>query len=217
MAKLCPQCEKENPTVANVCMFCGASFVENAETNPADQLNKELREAKKDLQLYRKSLEEANAKIEELKNSIISVRNNAAKELAVKEKQNVILTQQFNAEKKRKAGWAWFFFLLCVILSLVFVAVIGNVFTRMANDTELKAENDRLLKQNSQYSSYRATAKTYFYDFVNGQFNRQSYYLETNDVVNINMQISGYGYTEFVNRDGKKIKGWLKMSELTKI
>jgi len=279
MAKLCPQCEKENPTVANVCMFCGASFAENAETNPADQLNKELNEAKKDLQFYRKSLEEANSKIEELKNSMVSAANDAAKELekqlAVKEKQNSILTQQINAEKKRKAGWAWFFFSLCVILAIVFIAVIGNVSTNTANNADriselenqigqlknenkvlsdlkkgieqenkrLRAENDRLLKQNSQLkdnqtkdnqtkdnqtvktdntnnkntNSYRVIVKTYFYDYVNnGQFKLQNHYLVTNDVVKITMQISGYGYTEFTNSEGKITKGWLKMSDLSK-
>ena len=285
MAKLCPQCEKENPTVANVCMFCGASFAENAETNPTDQLNKELNEAKKDLQFYRKSLEEANSKIEELKSSMVSAANNAAKELekqlAIKEKQNSILTQQINAEKKRKAGWAWFFFSLCVILAIVFIAVIGNVSTNTANNADriselenqigqlknenkvlsdlkkgieqenkkLRAENDRLLKQNSQLkdnqtkdnqpvkidnnknannknisinsnsstNSYRVIVKTYFYDYVNnGQFKLQNHYLVTNDVVKITMQMSGYGYTEFTNSEGKITKGWLKMSDLSK-
>jgi len=30
------------------------------------------------------------------------------------------------------------------------------------------------------------------------------------------MQISGYGYTEFTNSEGKITKGWLKMSDLSK-
>ena len=103
---------------------------------------------------------------------------------------------------------------------------------------KLKAENERLLIQISQSkdnqpvtsnnknnsnnnissnsSLYRAIIKTYFYDFENGQFIQRKAYLMANDIVNISMQISDYGYTEFVNREDKITKGWLKMSDLLK-
>ena len=69
MSKLCSQCEKENPNSANVCMFCGTRFVENAETDKIDALHKELSEAKdtikvlkETIQLLQKALAEAQGK-----------------------------------------------------------------------------------------------------------------------------------------------------------
>ena len=58
MAKLCPQCEKENPTMANVCMFCGTRFVENAEPDKMDALHSELSEAKDTIKVLKEALKE---------------------------------------------------------------------------------------------------------------------------------------------------------------
>ena len=57
MAKLCPQCQKENPSAANVCMFCGTRLVENAEMDKVDALHKELNEAEDTIQLLKKALD----------------------------------------------------------------------------------------------------------------------------------------------------------------
>ena len=62
MAKLCPQCEKENPNSANVCMFCGTRLVENAEMDKMDALHNELSDAKETIQLLKNALADAQTK-----------------------------------------------------------------------------------------------------------------------------------------------------------
>ena len=87
-----------------------------------------------------------------------------------------------------------------------------------SNSTESNIDkNSDVDNINSNSSRYRVTTKAYFYDFENSKFQQRNAYLVENDVVGISMQISGYGYTEFVNREGKTTKGWVKMSDLSKI
>jgi len=64
MAKECPQCEKENPSSANVCMYCGTRLVENAEMDKMDALHTELSDAKETIQVLKKALADAQTQNE---------------------------------------------------------------------------------------------------------------------------------------------------------
>lgn len=55
--KLCPQCEKENPSSANHCMHCGCALVENEKLDEVNKLHKELDEIKRTNQLLKSALE----------------------------------------------------------------------------------------------------------------------------------------------------------------
>ena len=76
MAKNCPQCEKENPNSANVCMFCGTRLVENFEMDKIDALHSELSETKETIRLLKKALADAQTK----KISNDEITNHAKKE-----------------------------------------------------------------------------------------------------------------------------------------
>jgi hypothetical protein len=58
MAKVCPQCQKENPSAANFCMFCNTPLVENAEIDKVDKLHSELSDAKETIQVLKEALKE---------------------------------------------------------------------------------------------------------------------------------------------------------------
>ena len=45
--KLCPQCEKENPSSANHCMHCGSELTPAENLDEVNKLHKELSEIKK--------------------------------------------------------------------------------------------------------------------------------------------------------------------------
>ena len=55
--KLCPQCEKENPSSANHCMHCGSALVENEKIDEVNKLHKELDEIKRTNELLKTALE----------------------------------------------------------------------------------------------------------------------------------------------------------------
>ena len=62
MAKICPQCEKENPNAANVCMYCGTRLVEDAEMEKVDKLHSDLSDAKETIKVLRDALKEKEEK-----------------------------------------------------------------------------------------------------------------------------------------------------------
>jgi hypothetical protein len=56
--KLCSQCEKENPSRANHCMYCGAELVEEAQLSEEVKLQKKLAEQEEENKLLKAALEE---------------------------------------------------------------------------------------------------------------------------------------------------------------
>jgi hypothetical protein len=66
MAKICinPICEKEIPSSATFCSFCGAQQVENIQLSEEEKLRKEMNEAEKTIKILEKSLTDAHDKIE---------------------------------------------------------------------------------------------------------------------------------------------------------
>jgi len=64
MAKLCPQCKKENPSSANVCMYCGTRLVEQAEMDKIDALHSELGDAKETIKVLKDALKGTEQKKE---------------------------------------------------------------------------------------------------------------------------------------------------------
>jgi uncharacterized membrane protein YhaH (DUF805 family)/uncharacterized protein YfcZ (UPF0381/DUF406 family) len=58
MGKICPQCQKENPSSANYCMFCRTLLTEDEAISEVDKLQNELAEKEEILRLYRQRLQE---------------------------------------------------------------------------------------------------------------------------------------------------------------
>ncbi|MDR0835052.1 MAG: hypothetical protein LBN11_00520 [Tannerella sp.] len=55
--KLCPQCEKENPSSANHCMYCGTELVEEAQLSEEAKLLKKIKKLEEENELKTKILE----------------------------------------------------------------------------------------------------------------------------------------------------------------
>jgi uncharacterized membrane protein YhaH (DUF805 family) len=55
--KLCPQCEKENPSGANHCMYCGTALVEEEQLSEEAKLLKRLKEQEEENRLLKATLE----------------------------------------------------------------------------------------------------------------------------------------------------------------
>jgi hypothetical protein len=105
--KLCPQCEKENPSSANHCMYCGTLLIAEEELSAEIKLQKELNDAKDTIQLLKQSLlaaheqtkinpVEANKTIQLLENQIIAQQEIISDDdgwLAKKESETIIALQ----------------------------------------------------------------------------------------------------------------------------
>ena len=57
MAKICPNCEKENPSAANFCMFCMTQLIEEDRLSEEDKLRKRNAELQEQLELFKRNKE----------------------------------------------------------------------------------------------------------------------------------------------------------------
>lgn len=64
MAKICPNCEKENPSAANYCMFCNTQLVNNDQLTEEDKLRKKIAELEEQKELLKQSKELEKHKME---------------------------------------------------------------------------------------------------------------------------------------------------------
>jgi hypothetical protein len=75
MAKECPKCKKENPSSANVCMFCGTRFVEIKDLPEEEKLRKQINEMQETIQLLKKALADAQQNNDSSAENIQLVKN----------------------------------------------------------------------------------------------------------------------------------------------
>ncbi|GHT50019.1 hypothetical protein AGMMS49982_04550 [Bacteroidia bacterium] len=54
--KRCPQCQKENSSTANHCMYCSDPLVVGEDLSAEAKLQKEINEAKETIRLHRKQI-----------------------------------------------------------------------------------------------------------------------------------------------------------------
>ena len=179
MAKPCQQCQKDNPSTANFCMFCRSPLVENKEIDELDKLHEELHEAKKDLQLYKKLLEEANTQIEQLNTKIAQEENNICiaqdhqkqyliekesyeKEINKKNQELSTLKEQLkqvpNKETSSNTCLAWFVLLFCIGLG-GFCYGYQEYENLSRNISSLREENSILKEEYSTLKEENSTLK----------------------------------------------------------
>jgi len=115
MAKLCPQCEKENPNAANVCMYCGTRLVEDAEMEKVDKLHSDLSDAKETIKVLKDALKEKEEK-KALEDALMQKETAPVQEAIVIEndkpdwlKQNFPKEETFYAwqPEKKSGGGVW--------------------------------------------------------------------------------------------------------------
>lgn len=127
MAKNCinPKCEKEIPSSATFCSFCGTQQVESESLSEEEKLRKELNEAIETIALLKKSLADAHAKVDN--NTLSGDVDLLSKQLTIaKQKQNSLENQITAKTKeielikletnKKKSNGTWIFFLLVSIV-----------------------------------------------------------------------------------------------------
>jgi hypothetical protein len=164
MAKICPQCKRENPSAANICMFCGTKLLlEDERMSETDQLHAEIAEAKDkiaELRKQKKDLKKANA---DLLLSYDALKNEKAKkstcdnetlknEIAEKELKIKNLTSRLTAVKKKKgnAEWIGIFVLLTIcfgIMAIYFYSKMEKYQSLYSSEIAKEITNNHRIKE----------------------------------------------------------------------
>jgi uncharacterized membrane protein YhaH (DUF805 family) len=76
MSKICPNCEKENPSVAKFCMFCNTQLVDVEQLSEEDKLRRKNAELQVQLELLKRN-NELEKKIEQVEENSSSENDQA--------------------------------------------------------------------------------------------------------------------------------------------
>jgi hypothetical protein len=121
MAKICPNCEKENPSAAKFCMFCNTQLVEEAELSAEDKLRKQNAELKEQLELVKKN-KELEKKLKESKKE--ALKQPSPPERVVQSQPLPPRPLSPSTPPKSKAGRI----VLIVILFVIALSVFGGIY-----------------------------------------------------------------------------------------
>jgi len=151
--KPCQQCEKENPSSANCCMYCGAVLSEE-NLDETTRLQRELNDANEIINLLKLSLSTAQKQIKNQKNdnnnaelqslqTLFNVEKLRFEKLLIeRDSQNSKLKSELAIAKtqRKDSSWGWFFFALLIIVTIIAVYFYS----------EKESLNDRLSNLNSK-------------------------------------------------------------------
>ena len=134
MSKICPNCEKENPSVANYCMFCNTQLVEEEQLSEEDKLRKELSDANEIILLQKKhlqTLEDSQLKTQDdakflAQSQIVEKKEEYEQKIAKENIQYDKPISQLEDVKKNesKSNWGWISLVLCVFFLLVLFVIV---------------------------------------------------------------------------------------------
>ena len=160
MAKLCPQCKKENPSSAKYCMHCPTQLVSDEELSTEDKLQKELKDANEIISLQTKHLQTLENQLKKhdddakllAQSQIAAEKEKYEQQIAEKNNQNENLILQLEEEKKRnsKSNWGWIFLVLFVILLFLFVKVYSDKENKNSRISELEYKIEQLENNNKE-------------------------------------------------------------------
>ena len=142
MAKVCTQCEKENPNAANVCMFCGTRFGEVENLSEEEKLRKKLAEMQGTAELLKKALADAQQKKDSSTENMQEIKN-LQKQLAALQNQSQTMQTQKNTPHPPippKQPFPLAVLIVGVVLLLVVGIAIGYTKFYKPWDFERKAE-----------------------------------------------------------------------------
>jgi hypothetical protein len=162
--KTCQQCEKENPSSANCCMYCGAVLSEENLGETA-RLQRDINAANETITLLKQSLlaaqeqiknqnnETNNAKIQSLQTQLNTEKKRFEKLLIEKDHQYSIINTELATAKtqKKSSSWGWVF----VVLFILSVIIILN------NETEKEKINVSLNKLSSENEQSKNALSSY--------------------------------------------------------
>jgi len=149
MAKNCinPQCEKELPSNAHFCSYCGTQQVENENLSEEEKLRKELTEMHQTTQLLKKALADAQQNsdssaislqtIEELQNQLDTLKNTEKSTIIKYEaaphtqenndwfKENFPEERFYKQSEKQSSGGVWKGLGIgCLVAALIVIVLI---------------------------------------------------------------------------------------------
>jgi len=90
--------------------------------------------------------------------------------------------------------------------------------TQIKEDTNFTGEWSWVEEYDSEDNEeeYSVISKAFFYNLPD-ENTKSSKYLVEDDVVDVIKKENDFGYAEYTNEQGRTTKGWLKMSDITKI
>jgi hypothetical protein len=142
--KQCPQCEKENPSSANCCMYCGAILVEENLDETA-RLQMELNEGNETIRLLKLLLVEKEESEKTAETELgAEKQKNIESEKIITEK-NIEITQLSEQLKKTTTGksnkqFGWWLVIIFIIIAIIF----GNLVVKTQENDKLTRENNKL-------------------------------------------------------------------------
>jgi chromosome segregation ATPase len=118
--KRCPQCEKENPSVASCCMHCSSDLSEKT-LDETERIQKDLDDTNGTVILLEKTLTKVEKQKQECEQSKREIQT-LQSEIAEKDRQNTTLAQQLQTTgRKSKTGYVCLFAALFVLLAVLSV------------------------------------------------------------------------------------------------
>ena len=180
--KACLQCEKENPSSANCCMYCGAILSEENLDETA-RLQREINNANETITLLKQSLltaqeqikihnkENNTAKLQSLQTQLNAEKQCFEKLLIERDIQYSKLNAQLATAKtqKKSSSWGWIFVVLLIIAGIIAIGFYSekeNTNNRLSN---LNSENDQLRNANTSTSTINQEKLTILEDRIRNQ------------------------------------------------
>jgi len=142
--KQCTQCEKENPSSANCCMYCGAILAEENLDETA-RLQMELNEGNETIRLLKLLLIEKEESEKTAETNLgAEKQKNIESEKIITEK-NIEITQLSQQLKKATTGksnkqFVWWLVIIFIIIAIIF----GNLMVKTQENDKLTRENNKL-------------------------------------------------------------------------
>ena len=126
MAKNCinPKCDKEIPSSATFCLFCGTQQIENEDLSEEEKLRREMSEMQKTIQLLKKALADAQNGSDSSAEDI-QVIENLQKQLVDMQNKNKALRSSLQAKPPKKESNS--FPTVVLIVGLVLLFIVGLI------------------------------------------------------------------------------------------
>jgi predicted nucleic acid-binding Zn-ribbon protein len=138
MAKICinPNCEKEIPSSATYCTYCGEQQINDDELSVEEKLRGELTEADETVRILTKSLAEAQEEIETLEKKL-SAGQSGQKDLQnlIDSKNREIEQLKMAVRKKKKSGGLVFLMVVFLLTTLVLSGVSVSLYDKLRQDS----------------------------------------------------------------------------------
>lgn len=134
MAKNCinPKCEKEIPSSATFCSFCGTQQVDNGNLSEEEKLHKGLAEAGETIKILKKSLADAHEKIDKgmMDSETIQSLNEEIEQLKLG-----------TTKKKNNSGWIFIFTLVSIAFGITTIYFYNESDSRQRTIDNLESQN----------------------------------------------------------------------------